>query len=78
MLHITDTGVGMTKDEMIKNLGTIARSGTNEFFQKLSESSANEVILRAWFSFLHNLLLTTSVSVDPAKKMHADKTDFSE
>ena len=35
ILHVTDTGIGMTKDDLVKNLGTIAKSGTSEFFQKM-------------------------------------------
>lgn len=36
ILHVTDTGIGMTKEDLIKNLGTIAKSGTSEFFQKMT------------------------------------------
>src|SRR5690606_29787746 len=32
-ITISDNGIGMTRDEAIANLGTIARSGTREFFQ---------------------------------------------
>jgi TNF receptor-associated protein 1 len=39
ILH--DTGVGMTKEEMVKNLGVIARSGTREFLERVVEGGAS-------------------------------------
>jgi molecular chaperone HtpG len=42
-LIISDNGIGMSREEMIENLGTIARSGTREFISKLGEQkSASE------------------------------------
>lgn len=48
-LTITDNGIGMSRDEVIHNIGTIAKSGTREFFSKLSGDQAKDANLIGQF-----------------------------
>lgn len=42
-LVITDNGIGMSRDELVTNLGTIARSGTSEFLKSLSGDARKDI-----------------------------------
>ena len=48
-ITISDNGIGMSRDEVIANLGTIARSGTKEFFTKLSGDQQKDAALIGQF-----------------------------
>jgi len=41
MLHITDTGIGMTRADLVQFLGTIAKSDTSEFLNKVQQAQAD-------------------------------------
>ncbi|XP_053175611.1 endoplasmin-like isoform X2 [Scomber japonicus] len=68
MLHITDTGLGMTKEDLVKNLGTIAKSGTSEFLNKMTDmqnedQSTSELIGQFGVGFYSAFLVADKVIV---------------
>jgi molecular chaperone HtpG len=48
-LTITDTGIGMTREELETNLGTIAHSGSNTFLSELAEAAKKDISLIGQF-----------------------------
>jgi molecular chaperone HtpG len=48
-LQVADNGVGMSREEVMTNLGTIAKSGTREFFNALTGDQARDVQLIGQF-----------------------------
>src|ERR1700710_1043060 len=41
-ITVTDNGVGMSRQDVVEQIGTIAKSGTREFFQRLTADSAKD------------------------------------
>lgn len=48
-ITVSDNGIGMTREEVIENIGTIAKSGTNEFFQSLTGDQQKDASLIGQF-----------------------------
>ena len=64
-LTIQDTGIGMTRDELVKNLGTIAHSGSKQFLKALGENGAKNSNLIGQFGvgFYSAFMVAKSVKV---------------
>ena len=64
-ITISDNGIGMTRDEAVAHLGTIARSGTREFFSHLTGDSQKDSQLIGQFGvgFYSAFIVASKVSV---------------
>ena len=62
---ISDNGIGMSRDEVISHLGTIAKSGTREFFAQLSGDQAKDANLIGQFGvgFYSGFIVAKKISV---------------
>jgi molecular chaperone HtpG len=62
---ITDNGIGMSRDEVIQNLGTIAKSGTRQFLQNLTGDQARDSQLIGQFGvgFYSSFIVAERVTV---------------
>lgn len=66
VLTITDNGIGMSRDEVISHLGTIARSGTAEFLGKLTgdQKSDSQLIGQFGVGFYSSFIVASKVVVE--------------
>jgi molecular chaperone HtpG len=68
-LIITDNGIGMDRDDLVNNLGTIARSGTKEFLANMSGDNKKDANLIGQFGvgFYSSFIIAKEVTVQTRK-----------
>ena len=76
-ITISDNGIGMTKDEIINNLGTVAKSGSKEFMEKINKEEIDkdeerEIIGQFGVGFYSSYLVAEKVQVD-TKSPYSDQ-----
>jgi len=73
---ITDNGIGMSRDELVENIGTIANSGTKKFLDSLSGDQAKDSHLIGQFGvgFYSSFIVADKVTVKSRRAgLHADQ-----
>ena len=65
-ITVSDNGIGMSREEVINNLGTIAKSGTREFFSRLTgdQQSDAHLIGQVGVGFYSAFIVADTVTVD--------------
>ncbi len=65
-ITISDNGIGMTRDDAVEHLGTIAKSGTKEFFSKLSGDQQKDAALIGQFGvgFYSGFIIADRITVE--------------
>ena len=74
-LTIVDNGIGMSRDEVINNLGTIAKSGTREFFSRLSGDQQKDANLIGQFGVGFYSAFIVAEKVTVTTRRAGEKTD---
>jgi molecular chaperone HtpG len=64
-ITVRDNGVGMNREEVIDNIGTIAKSGTREFFESLTGDQAKDTLLIGQFGvgFYSSFIVANKVTL---------------